>query len=167
MSSLVRLAAWMPATRAVASPPPLGRPPAEISATTSGVVTSAPAATAVRLVTAFAVTSTMWAAPCSSRWESRPASEVTAICLLVDHRNRMGVREIFGRHREGDVPERRQRAGAIGGELTDGVVVLAVRHRPAVVDVWALLRFVVSHPPILTGETGGRDTDRLLYAGQQ
>src|ERR1700692_4417800 len=81
MSSLVGLAAWMPATRAVASASPLGRPPAEISATTSGVVTSAPAATAVRLVTAFAVTSTMWAAPCSSRWESRPGSDVTIYLL--------------------------------------------------------------------------------------
>ena len=79
----------------------------------------------------------------------------------------MGVRQLVSRQRERDVPERRQRAGAVGGELADGVIVLAIERGPAGVDVSTLLRFVVSHGFILTGITGGRDTDWLLYAGQQ
>lgn len=79
----------------------------------------------------------------------------------------MGVRELVSGQRERDVPERRQRAGAVGSELTDGMVVLAVERWPAWVDVSTLLRFVVCHGYILTGVTPASDTDWLLYAGQQ
>jgi len=79
----------------------------------------------------------------------------------------MGVRQLVGGQRKREVPERRQRAGAVGSELADGVIVLAVRVWPALIDVSTLLRFVVSHGIILTGITGDRDTDWLLYAGQQ
>jgi len=74
----------------------------------------------------------------------------------------MDVREIFGGHREGDVPERRQRAGAVGSELADGVIVVSAERGPAIIDVLSLLRFVVSHALILTGATARRDTNRLL-----
>ena len=70
----MRLAARMPATRAVAMASPLGSPPAVISSTTCADVRSEPAATAVRLVAAFSVTSTICAAPWSSMCESGPAS---------------------------------------------------------------------------------------------
>ena len=80
MRSLVRLAASTPATRAVARASPLGSPPEVISATTSAVVCTVPAATAVRAVAALSVTSTMCAAPCSSRCERRRCGPlVTAI----------------------------------------------------------------------------------------
>ncbi|CKT70658.1 Uncharacterised protein [Mycobacterium tuberculosis] len=68
----MRLAAIMPATRAVASASPLGSPPVEISATTCAEVRKMPAATAVRFVVAFSVISTMCAAPRSSWCDSSP-----------------------------------------------------------------------------------------------
>src|SRR6202035_2076400 len=73
--SLVRLAARMPATRAVANASPLASPPLEISETTCAEVRNEPAATAVRLVAPFSVTSTMCAAPRASRCESAPGRD--------------------------------------------------------------------------------------------
>ena len=53
ISSLVRLAPWMPAMRAVASTSALGRSSARTSAMTSRVDTKVPAAVAVRFVIGF------------------------------------------------------------------------------------------------------------------
>lgn len=78
----------------------------------------------------------------------------------------MGVRQLVGGYGERDIAERRQRAGAVGGEFADGMGAVAMIG-PAVVDVPALLRFVVSHADILTGAAPLRDYHRLLYAGQQ
>ena len=78
-SSLVRLAAWMPATRATASTSPLGRPPRWMSASVSARMATKPSATASRAVTALPETSTMRAAPRSSRWESPPAPSPPAM----------------------------------------------------------------------------------------
>src|SRR3954463_13078818 len=58
----------MPAMRATASASPLGSVPSRSSATTSLLTTTRPAAVAVRTLTSFAETSTMCAAPRSSRW---------------------------------------------------------------------------------------------------
>ena len=67
-------AAMMPATRAVARASPLGRPPLVMRSTTSARVCRTPAATAVRRVASLPDTSTMWAAPDSSRCESSTAT---------------------------------------------------------------------------------------------
>src|SRR2546423_14826664 len=70
ISSLVRLAAWMPAIRAVAMTSPLGRFPASIAASAFWLIRTAPRARASRAVTGFAETSTMRASPRASRWVS-------------------------------------------------------------------------------------------------
>jgi len=64
----VRLAPMIPATRATASASPLGTPSPRSSATQSGDRSTRPVAVAVRAVTSLSVTSTMRAAPLSSRW---------------------------------------------------------------------------------------------------
>lgn len=84
--------------------------------------------------------------------------------LPVDDRDRMQVGQLFGRQREHEVPERRQRAGPIGAQLADGG--FAVGLRPTVVDVPVLVVQVSSHGSILTG----RDRRRSPvgpYAGRR
>src|SRR3954471_22861287 len=66
-SSGVRLAAWMPAMRATASASPLGTPPPRKRSTTAAESSTWPDAVAVRAVTGLPLTSTMRAAPRSSR----------------------------------------------------------------------------------------------------
>ena len=66
-----RLAAAIPATRATASTSPLGTLPSRRAATTPGAQATKAVAPAVRTVGALAVTSTMRAAPASSRWVRR------------------------------------------------------------------------------------------------
>src|SRR5437899_8655275 len=68
MRSGVRLAPMMPAIRAAASASPLGMPSPRSSSTTRGATRTRPVARAVRAVTSLAETSTMRAAPASSRW---------------------------------------------------------------------------------------------------
>ncbi|BCI85711.1 hypothetical protein NIIDMKKI_09170 [Mycobacterium kansasii] len=86
-----------------------GQAPVEISATTSVEVRKAPAATAVRRVADFSVTSTMCAAPRSSRCDNPPdwKSDAVAIggVLPVDDRHRMEVREVIGGQRERQLAE--------------------------------------------------------------
>src|SRR5262245_1268640 len=65
----VCLAAWMPATRATPRTSPLGASPAATAAAVSGAIRTNARATARRRVTSLAETSTIRAAPDSSRWE--------------------------------------------------------------------------------------------------
>src|SRR5829696_3517295 len=68
MSSWVRFAAKMPASRAVPSTSPFLASPSRMRRTVSGVVTTAPSARATRAVTSFSETSTILAAPVRSTW---------------------------------------------------------------------------------------------------
>src|SRR5260370_33940464 len=70
MSSEVRLAPWMPATRLTAKASPLGR----FARRTRVWAESSTRhdASATRRVTGFPDTSTMWALPCGSRWLNDP-----------------------------------------------------------------------------------------------
>src|SRR4051794_4737106 len=68
MSDGVCLAPMMPAMRATASASPFGTPPPRSSPTTSSDTSTRPLAVAVRAVTSLPVTSTIRAAPDSSRW---------------------------------------------------------------------------------------------------
>src|SRR5690554_248162 len=70
ISSWVRLAAWMPAMRAVASTSPLGRPPSASSARVSGCIRMRPEALASRRLSGLSATSTIWASPRALRWVS-------------------------------------------------------------------------------------------------
>ena len=70
INSQLRLAAIMPATWATASTSPFFRLPALICARVSGDTRISPAASASRKVTAFSVTSTIRARPCSLKWVS-------------------------------------------------------------------------------------------------
>src|SRR6201996_1124954 len=115
----------MPATRAVANASPLGNPPLVISATTVGVVRRAPAATAVRLVAPFSLTSTMCAAPRSSRCDSAaerdspdvqvadgldgPDAPAIGDDLPIDDGDRVQVGQVGGGQREHQLAEGRQR----------------------------------------------------------
>src|ERR1700745_1047427 len=119
--SLVRFAARMPATRAVANASPFGRPPVEISATTRTEVRKVPAATAVRLVAPFSVTSTMCAAPRSSRCDSESERDSPAVPvadgldapdapaigddLPIDDGDRVQVGQVGGGQREHQLAE--------------------------------------------------------------
>src|SRR3954454_5012074 len=64
----VCLAAWMPAIRATPRTSPLGASPAETAAAVSGLIETNARATACRRVISFDDTSTIRAAPESSRW---------------------------------------------------------------------------------------------------
>src|SRR5436190_1942044 len=64
----VCLAAWMPATRATPSTSPFGASPAATAAAVWGAIRTNARATARRLVTSLPDTSTIRAAPDSSRW---------------------------------------------------------------------------------------------------
>jgi len=75
--------------------------------------------------------------------------------------------KLVGGLRERQLTEWRQRTGAVGGQLADRVIVIAVDRGPARVDVLLLLRLVLSHAPILAGAATSGDTGRLAYAGQQ
>src|SRR5438093_902113 len=68
--SNVRFAAWIPASRATPSTSPLPIEPARTAAAVAGAIAILPLAIAVRTVSGFAPTSTMWAAPLSSKWVS-------------------------------------------------------------------------------------------------
>src|SRR3954471_17493687 len=69
MTSLVRLAACMPATRATASTSPLFTSRLAMAAVVSAAMKTLHRATARRCVGSFGVTSTMRARPIGSRWE--------------------------------------------------------------------------------------------------
>jgi hypothetical protein len=70
MSSAVRLAAMMPATRATSSGSPFGVRPARTASTVSGDISTRADATARRAVGAFALVSTIATRPSSSRCDS-------------------------------------------------------------------------------------------------
>jgi hypothetical protein len=111
----------------------------------------------------------MCAAPVASRcdspsgWEG-PSESTSSAPLLVDDGGGLDERQFFGRQRERHVTERRQRAGAIGRQLADGVVV-GIGRRPARIDVSVLL--VISHADIVAGASAAGEAGRLLYAGQR
>src|SRR5918996_256917 len=75
ISSGVRLAAWMPATRATASTSPLLIAPRATSDVVSGRMCTRPRTTARRWVGSLGVTSTIRALPSGSRWV-RPRSDM-------------------------------------------------------------------------------------------
>jgi len=77
------------------------------------------------------------------------------------------VWKVVGRLRKRHLTEWRKRTGAVGGQLADRVIVIAVELGPARVDVSVLLRLVLSHEHIVAGVAGSGDTGSLLYAGQQ
>src|SRR3954464_4847175 len=91
MSSAVRLAPWMPATRAVPRTSPFGASPATTAAAVSALMRTIACATARRAVAGLSPTSTMRAEPSSSR------------CVRSDI-DRLGARE--------EVPHRLHVAGA-------------------------------------------------------
>src|SRR3569832_471507 len=66
--SLVFLAAWMPAMRAMPSTSPFFAVPDSIRASVAGCISMRPAATAIRWVAVLPATSTMWAWPWASKW---------------------------------------------------------------------------------------------------
>ena len=68
--SLVFLAAWMPAMRAMPSTSPFLALPDSISASVLASISMRPVATATRWVAGLAATSTMWAWPWASKWVS-------------------------------------------------------------------------------------------------
>ena len=70
ISSSVRLAAWMPAIRAVPSTSPFGASPRATIAAVSGLMRTTARARARRSLSAFPPTSTMRARPALSRWLS-------------------------------------------------------------------------------------------------
>src|SRR4051812_49585188 len=73
MSSAVRLAAWMPARRAVPRTSPLGASPAATTAAVAGLMRTTARATARRVVAGLAPTSTIEARPSASRWVRPPS----------------------------------------------------------------------------------------------
>src|SRR5580704_2390809 len=78
ISSWVRLAAMMPAMRAVPSTSPFLASPLRTMSSVFAVISTRPSATATRSVMALADTSTMWASPRVPRWVSVFARRATA-----------------------------------------------------------------------------------------
>ena len=78
----------------------------------------------------------------------------------------MDVRKLVGRLRKRQLTEWRQRTGAVSGQLADRVILIAVEHGPARVDV-LFFALVVSHVDIVAGAATSGDTGRVLYAGQR
>src|SRR3954468_17024450 len=74
ISSSVRLAAWIAASRATVATSPFGASPAATRAAASGDIRTTARARAQRTVSAFADTSTIRARPPESRWVSVPST---------------------------------------------------------------------------------------------
>ena len=74
ISSSVRLAAWIAASRATVSTSPFGASPAWTRAAVSGDIRTTARARAQREVSAFSLTSTIRALPSESRWVSVPST---------------------------------------------------------------------------------------------
>src|SRR3954452_16278163 len=74
ISSSVRLAAWIAASRATVATSPFGPPPAATRAAACGDIRTTARARAQRTVSAFSLTSTMRALPAASRWVSVPST---------------------------------------------------------------------------------------------
>ena len=85
----MRLAAWMPATRATASTSPFVIAPRAISEVVSGCITTRPRAIARRWLASFGVTSTIRARPRGSRCV-RPRPDMDAAYDVVARRPRSG-----------------------------------------------------------------------------
>ena len=94
----------------------LGRPPAEMRSTTSAVVRMKPTATAVRAVTVLSVTSTMCAAPLSSRCDKRCCGPVATV--TVDDRDRVQVGQVGSRYGNTMSPNGEKALHSIGSQLT-------------------------------------------------
>src|SRR6478672_8951650 len=88
INSEVRFAAWMPATRATPKTSPFFEFPSRTRAKVAGSMRIAPPATATRWVSALPATSTIRAAPRSSKWVSFSA----IIRMLAVHSGRPALR---------------------------------------------------------------------------
>ena len=82
MRSLVRLAAMIAAIRAMPSTSPFFALPDVMMARVSGFIRMTPLAMAMRCVSAFPPTSTMWACPPSSKWVKPPLRSVDGVGLF-------------------------------------------------------------------------------------
>src|SRR4030095_4359877 len=83
MSDAVCLAAMIPARRAVCSGSPLATLPVRISERAAALIVISPCASASRLVTGFAPTSTMRALPLSSRCDNLGAGRARRLATLL------------------------------------------------------------------------------------
>jgi hypothetical protein len=81
ISSSVRLAAWIAASRATVATSPLGASPAATRAAASGDIRTTARARAQRTVSAFPLTSTMRARPPESRWVSVGSTDAMVVGL--------------------------------------------------------------------------------------
>ena len=79
MRSLVFLAPWMPAMRAMPNTSPFLAVPDWISASVAGIMSIRPVATAMRRVLDLLPTSTMWAWPWASKWVKTSVEWVMAV----------------------------------------------------------------------------------------
>lgn len=92
INSWVRLAAMIPAMRAVARTSPFLASPLSISASVAGSMITRPPATATRSVISLSETSTMRAAPLSSIWVSfAMGRQAECACETGGGRNRARV----------------------------------------------------------------------------
>src|SRR3954452_19317465 len=106
ISSSVRLAAWIAASRATVATSPFGASPAATRAAASGDIRTTARARAQRTVSAFALTSTMRAFPRSSRWVSVPSTAPMVRGVKITVRLFAGLRERAGSdHVELELPE--------------------------------------------------------------
>src|SRR5262249_7313655 len=149
ISSWVRLAAMMAATRATPSTSPFLASPASTRSSVFAVITTRPAATATRSVGALADTSTMRASPRRSRWLSLAA---TASLRGAQRTHVAGVAGADQRARCGlDVALAHQALAHEEGRDPDGGEILEIGRRkdPALADRDAVLGN--SRPETLAG----------------
>src|SRR5574343_966688 len=111
MRSLVFLAAWMPAMRAMPNTSPFLAVPDSIKASVLGSMSMRPLATPTRWVLALAATSTMWAWPWLSKWVNE---------LVRAERNVQGIRASYGHGKRLDssVPACGSPGAVAGGSAT-------------------------------------------------
>src|SRR3954447_9205145 len=96
ISSSVRLAAWMAASRATVATSPFGASPAATRAAASGDIRTTARARAQRALSSLALTSTIRAFPRSSRWVSVPSTTPMVRGVKISVRLFAGLRERAG-----------------------------------------------------------------------
>src|SRR3954447_26725435 len=162
ISSSVRLAAWIAATRATVTTAPLGASPAATRAAVSGDIRTTARARAQREVSDFSETSTMRALPAASRCVSAPSTVHMVRGVIITVRLFAGLRERAGSdHIELDLPDDARAADVLAAmDLQPGQCIVALDMEYASPDEPVRADQEVALIPPVSG--GSQDPVRLV-----
>src|SRR3954464_14898490 len=167
ISSSVRLAAWIAATRATVTTSPFGASPAATRAAVSGDIRTTARARAQREVSDFSETSTMRALPAASRWVSAASTVPMVRGVIITVRLFAGLRERAGAdHVELELPDDARAGDVLAAmDLLPGQCIVALDMEYASPDERVLPGHEVALIPPVSGGSG--DPLRLVEVTDQ